>query len=395
MKLLIIHPEGNIKNNPNLYFFCKELVERGFSIKLYSKLRPGIYQGDLFPGAEFRYQTQNRIENFKTKKALLKEQFDYVIGIDEGIVDAKRLADAMGVSFGFLSYEIYFDNEIENLRAKTDLRNKKLSKKACQNIQFAIIQDEVRKQILIKEYDLITDKVFLMPVAATGIKRLPKSDYFYDLLPIPKSKKILLYMGWMDERQINRLVTYSQFLPEDWVIVIHSRYKYSGILPDDYDAEKIFFSLDKPVDNIEEIGDLLSGVDAGFSTYQADYKTAQTGDNIKYIGLSSGKTSTFLQHGVPVVIENMNMWDELVPQYNLGLVLTSDADLIKLNEVINATTKESCYKFFESRLDLKNFIDPIIETIHQTTKKRHKNPFPFYWEELKRIGKYVVVSVVK
>ncbi|MGB4414042.1 MAG: hypothetical protein WBI53_04045 [Paludibacter sp.] len=73
--------------------------------------------------------------------------------------------------------------------------------------------------------------------------------------------------------------------------MVHSRYKYAGKLPDNFNAEKIYFSLVTPIENIDDMGILLSGVDAGFCSYKASFDTPFTGDNITYIGMSSGKTT--------------------------------------------------------------------------------------------------------
>ena len=87
-----ILPERNIKNNPNLYAFTKSLVNEGFNVIIFSLYRPGIYQGELFDGARFEYYGTDRSENLKTKLRLLKQNFVHIIGIDQGIIEAARMA---------------------------------------------------------------------------------------------------------------------------------------------------------------------------------------------------------------------------------------------------------------------------------------------------------------
>ncbi|HOS16411.1 MAG TPA: hypothetical protein PKX15_05335 [Bacteroidales bacterium] len=397
MKLLIIHPEGNIKNNPNLYYFCKELVNLGFQIKLFSRENPNIYQGTLFNGAEIEYYSMNKIANFKIKKKLISDNFDFVIGIDDGIIEAELISKAIGVPYAFLSYEIFFDKELISLNNKTDIRQKQKTVRACQNIQFAIVQDETRKQCLINEYHISEDKILLMPVAGKGVKALQRTSYFHDKLKIEQGKKILLYMGWMDDFQLDRLTKYAKFLPEDWVLVIHSRYKYVGKVLAKDSKSKIYFSLDEPIENIEDIGILLSDVNAGFCSYQPDYKTPFTGENVKYIGLSSGKASTFLQYGIPVVVENMNIWDELVTKYKIGIVLKKPQDLLKLEVLnFNEITPQSCFEFFDKYLDINNFIPSIVNQINiSSEKKESRNFLPFYLQEFVSISKYILKKILK
>ena len=377
MNLLIIHPEGNIKNNPNLYAFTKILVNEGYNIVIYSLFRPGIYQGKLFEGARFEYYGLDRSENLKTKLRLLRQNFQHIIGIDQGIIEAARMAKVLNVSYSFLSYEIFFDNELAKLKNKTDLKHKSQSKKACREIQFAIVQDEVRKSILAEEYNILPEKILLMPVAGAGIRPLAKTKYFHEKLNIPTNKKILLYMGWMDELQINRMIGFASYMTENWVIVVHSRYKYDGKLPDNFRTDKIYFSLDTPIENIDNIGILLSGADAGFCSYKASFDSPFTGDNITYIGMSSGKTTTFLQYGVPVVIENMNMWDNIVENEKIGLVLKTQHDLDSLDKLTKPEIIQNCFSYFDKHIDIKNYSHKIIQRINTSILKSDINNYLF------------------
>ncbi len=373
MNILIIHPEGNIKNNPNLYAFTKMLVNEGYSIVIFSLYKPNIYQGELFDGASFEYYGLDRSENLKTKLRLIKQSFSHIIGIDQGIIEAARMAKLLNVDYSFLSYEIFFDNELEKLKNSTDLKHKRQSKIACRHIQFAIVQDDVRKSILAKEYSIPAEKILLMPVAGTEIRPLTKSRYFHEKLNIPTDKKILLYMGWMDELQINRMTGFASYMAEGWVIVVHSRYKYDGILPDNFNAEKIYFSMDTPIENIDDMGILLSGADAGFCSYKASFDSPFTGDNITYIGMSSGKTTTFLQYGIPVVIDNMNMWEEIVVNKNIGLVLKSQHDLKNLELLSNQVLVDNCFAYFDKHIDIKNFTHLIFEKLKASNKNAKIN----------------------
>ena len=368
MNLLILHPEGNIKNNPNLYAFTKMLVSEGYSVVIFSLHRPGIYQGELFPGARLEYYGLDRAENLKTKLQLFKLDFCHIIGVDQGVIEAARMAKVLNINYSFLSYEIFFDNELIKLNNTTDLKHKLQSIKACEYTRFAIVQDEVRKSILAKEYQIQSEKILLMPVAGTGIRPLDKTKYFHDKLQIPVEKKVLLYMGWMDELQINRMTGFATYMPENWVIVVHSRYKYDGKLPKNFKADKIYFSFDTPIDNIDDIGIMLSGADAGFCSYKASFDSPFTGDNITYIGMSSGKTTTFLQYGIPVVIENMNMWDEIVIAENIGLVLKTQQDLQNLDLLAKPEVIQNCFSYFDKSVDIKNFTPDIFGGIKNSIK---------------------------
>lgn len=376
-KILIIHPEGNIKNNPNLYYFTKELVNNDFEVIVFSHHKPKIYQGELFSGAEFVIYTDDKSYNLQTRLKLFKQKFSAIIGVDDGIIDAAQFAKILNVPYSFLSYELFFDYELEKINDPYYTKVKIKSRLACQNIDFAIVQDDVRKEILSKEYKIDKDKILLMPVAASGIRKLDKSFYFHERLSIPKEKSILLYMGWMDEILLNRIIKYTQYMPENWVLVVHSRYKYQGEIPKNFPKDKIYFSLDSPIENIDDLGILLNACDAGFCSYQASFDSPFTGDNITFIGMSSGKTTTFLQYGIPVIVENMNMWDQIVEKENIGFELKNLSDLSKLDSLKQDSIKENCFKYFEEKLDLTNYSPFIIDKLNDVKSNSRISIFAF------------------
>jgi len=368
-KILIIHPEGNLKNNPNLFAITRMMVDAGWEVLVYSQRRHGIYQGDIFPGARFVFFPDSINETIRLERSFAEEDIRFIIGIDDiGIYKAKNIADFLGVRYLFLSYEIMFDHEIEKIGGRTAKKNKKRAKNAAQSAVCAIAQDETRRHILSKEYCVPEEKIYLMPVSNSGSHRIEKSHYFYDKFFIPYDKKILLYMGWMDIKQEQRMIEFAHYMPSDWVLVAHSRYKYKSSIESDMVGKKLFFSFDAPVENLDEMGTLLSSCHMGFCSYEPDYTSIFTGDNIRYIGLSSGKTTTFLQYGVPVMVENMNIWDELVEQSKIGLVMHQPEDLAKLAHIDPSVYAENAIRYFEEHLDAKIYWEKIWNKVMERVK---------------------------
>lgn len=378
-KILIVHPEGNIKGNPNLMAIAKLIVQKGWEVLVYSLQFDYVYQGDIFPGARFVYFGNSPDETTKIERGFKNEDIRFVIGIDDlGINKAQKIASFLCVPYLFLSYEILFDHEIERIGSQADHRSKRLAKKAAKGIQCAIVQDEARKVCLAREYEIPEEKIILMPVSNTGSHHLKPSNYFHDLLGIQPDKHILLYMGWMDAKQEQRLLSFVPYLPDDWVIVAHSRYKYTATVQHEHIGERLFISFDKPIENIDEMGTLLSDCDAGFCTYEPSDDSIYTGDNIRYIGLSSGKTTTFLQYGVPVVVENMNIWDDLVERYGFGFELKKLTDLSRLNELMVGDASNKAIRFFDDYLDATRFFPAVWEVVEKTNKVSSFKPFAFY-----------------
>lgn len=377
-KILVVHPEGNIKNNPNLFAIAKMMIEKGWEVLVYSRYREEIYQGDIFQGARFVYFGDSAKEASKIEKRFKDEDIRFVIGIDdEGIYKAKKIAGFLQVPYLFLSYEILFDHEIKRIGSRGDYRNKSRAKKAVKGIQCAVVQDATRKTLLAREYGIPEEKILLMPVANSGSHMLTPSNYFHDKFGVPSDKRILLYMGWMDTAQEQRMVGFAPYMPDNWVLVAHSRYEYALTVESEYIGKKVFFSCDSPIEDMDEMGKMLSDCQVGFCTYQPSTDSIYTGDNIRYIGLSSGKASTFLQYGIPVVVENMNIWDELVEQYHFGYELKNVADLSRLNEIATEKTRQNAIRFFEKHLDAAVFFPTIWQIIENSNKTSRFNPMAF------------------
>lgn len=369
-KILIIHPEGNLKNNPNLFAITRMMVDAGWEVLVYSQRRHGIYQGDIFPGARFVFFPDSINETIRLERSFAEEDIRFIIGIDDiGIYKAKSIADFLGVRYLFLSYEIMFDHEIEKIGGRTAKKNKKRAKNAAQSAVCAIAQDETRRHILSKEYCIPEEKIYLMPVSNSSSHRIEKSHYFYDKFSIPYDKKILLYMGWMDSKQEQRMIEFARFMPSDWVLVAHSRYRYQTTIDSEWLGKKLFFSGDAPVESMDEMGILLSSCSMGFCSYEPDYTSIFTGDNIRYIGLSSGKTTTFLQYGVPVLVENMNIWDELVEPKKIGLVMHQPEDLQKLSTINPQEYADNAIRFFDEHLDAKIYWKKIWKEVEKNAIK--------------------------
>jgi hypothetical protein len=99
--------------------------------------------------------------------------------------------------------------------------------------------------------------------------------------------------------------------------------------------------------------------------------------------MSSGKTSTFLQYGIPIVVENMNIWEEIVEKEGIGIRLGKPEDLNRLNSLTSPDMQYKCMKFFDEKLDIKNCTQ-VFSAISGT--KRRKESF------LQKISSYIKLS---
>lgn len=357
-KILIIHPDGNINDNPNLSEFCNALFSYGFSVDVFSPLQKHIpYQFPAHCAANL-YLTND----FSNLNALCFSDYSFIIGIDSGIIPAAYISKVLNVPYGFLSYEIIFDDEL--VKASQKIEKAKM-KEACENISFSIVQDSVRGTFLSGEYLTQQKKMFYMPVAGAECIKYERSYYLHDNIGIPREKNILLFTGtFSDWSMIDRVVENADSMPDNWVLVIHSRY---GDYDKTVDHKKVFYSRLQQSD-IREMSKIIQSASCCLALYDPTYSGLTSGKNIKYIGLSSGKISMSLQHGIPVVVNEVGEISELINKNHAGFVLdiNSTRPFERLSEFNDTQSfNEICHKIFADNLSIEKFAPPVISEIEK------------------------------
>ncbi len=367
--LLIIHPDGNIYDNHNFYEMV-EFLRKSYRVTILTIAHKGgknkhkdefgrhiIY---YFRGWRrlFKYLDSNMLRYIFLNIYLFgRRKYDLIIGVDrESIIQASILSEITKTPYALLSYEIFFEDE-------TSAAFKQKERKACENIAFAIVQDELRKVHLCKQNHIPEEKVMLMPVAA-GVAKSHSNTYFlHDHLHIPKDKKILLYAGGIDGWSGFPALFYilESMLPDDWVFVIH--FKHPGIAKSkpNFELSKIYFS-EAYLPTYHDFSKLLYSADLGLVCYYPDFADVYRGKNIGYIGLSSGKFNTYLQHGLPVLAIYPSYLAKLTQQHRLGIG-TTDLRTINLTNFKKEEYEQNCLKFFDEFLSFETCKDELIQHI--------------------------------
>lgn len=383
-RLLFVYPEGNITNNPHFSALITLLGQAGFVCDILIPDREDTAPGEIFPGcfviktsvpprplAEDALLTRGltdqaeinqQLQNFLNSHA----RYDHIIGIDRGIIEAAALAELAKIPVGLLSYEICFADE-----CVAGFKDPEIA--ACKNLSFVICQDKLRGSFVCKENQIDPNKLILMPVAGTGIKRGPRLTLMHDALGLPHSTKILLYMGELrgEWAGVKRLLAGSKSLPSNWVIVLHHRFSNevaSGLLAemDLLPGRKVFFSPFKSLP-FSEMYQLLHSVDLGVAIYYGTYDHPAVGKNIHHIGLASGKFSTYLQHGVPVLANTNGEMSDLIKSSGAGVVVddfSTLGDTLSSFELIPFDARrEQAWKLFEQHLDVGPKMEPLIQIL--------------------------------
>ncbi len=379
-RILIIHPEGNLNNNPNLTGIVEILAEAGYLVDVKSP-KMAISQSPPCEGVRFLLEN----EYFVPKRRRLIDRFGsyllsgiaavlvdpriivgrykLVIGVDRyGIVEASSIGRLLGIPCGMISYELFFSEE-------TGPQFKEVERKASRQIQFAICQDKLRASHLSSENDIPIDRIVCVPGAGRAAKPGEKTYLLHDRLGIDRGKKIALVSGSIDEwAMIKELTEAVRFWPEEWVLVLHDR--YSSETAEHFKAgcgsDRVFVSKIQ-IPDIRMIGLILHAADLGIALYRPDYKSYYTGNNLKHIGLSSGKISSYLQHGLPVLTNELGEISELVRRNRLGFVVR---DVNDIRHVLTDYDRERysgrCLDFFSKNLDLNLLAERILSTIDQS-----------------------------
>lgn len=376
-RIMILHPEGNINTNPNLTGIVEILCELGYGVDIYGRRHDQLTQEAPCAGARF-YVTdfvdpQNIAVLFAPGTSLTGEiisdiklkygQYDLVIGVDLGIIEASQIARIIQVPYGLFSYEIYFSEE-----TGADFKQPEVT--ACRELAFAVCQDRARAAQLSIENQIGIEKILHIPVAGRSIVARRKSYAFHETLGIGREKKIALYMGSTSRCLGTAELYYStDSWGDSWVLVMHSR--YGSIAPAFREhfghKPKIYYSQFPPLP-FKELHQVIAAADVGLAFYTPFAQgTKSTGLNIEHTGMASGKISTYLQHDLPIVVNEMGEMSEHVRNHSLGRVIDDFESLGRVLEGIDERELNNFagtgHRFFRSHLDLNETIKPLLEVI--------------------------------
>ena len=379
MRVLIIHIEGNSFNNPSMKEIMNLLLEKGCKIDLrYAKSHIPMpqYAGIRYLpfGAMIRILKTIIFDLLCLRPLVLLSviaeiyfcyrKYDLIIGVDRrGLIEASVINKFTGTPYAFISFEIMFEGE-------TSVRYKSLEREASKGVTVWFVQDDFRAEQLQKENGLDPHKKMLLPVASAGIGR-PNSVRLRDFLGVPIDKNVAIAIGSVFDWAMTRKILESvEGWPEDWVFVVHERYgRTSENLTEALAAlrhlvgRKIFIS-DAATEDIGDLGGILSGVSVGLAFYEPTYKDSHSGNNLKYLGLSSGKISTYLRYGIPVVINEIGLYAKEARLHRFGFVVECPQQIRhKLDNCLDDQLKRNALDYFSRKLDFNLYRDRVWQSV--------------------------------
>jgi len=366
LSILFIFPEGNIANNPNFLSIILLLDEK-YKIYIIQQREKIDYINENINIISLNNLTNEKCFNEYLQKInsdFSSVLFSLIICVDQGIIFGNYLSNLLNVPKAYISYEIMFADEWEQTLKKKEII-------ACKDVSFAICQDTTRSYLLSKENNIPASRIINIPVAEAFSETFDKSNkYLHNKLNIPLNKKIVLYMGSIGQWSMtNSLIESVHDWPEDWVLVLHPRYGIdSSVTPliEKINKNSNIYLSEEPVFYTYEMENIISSCDLGIALYDPDILSPNTGKNILFIGLSSGKFSMFMKYKIPVLVNNNTNISDFVSQFNLGYVFSCIKEIktILVNSDI-AACKNDCEIFFKKYLDFNLYKDILLKIIEK------------------------------
>jgi hypothetical protein len=123
VKILLVHPEGNVNFNPNLLGIVQLLGEAGHAVTYVAPRRP-FHQGPALPPVSlmlldhpeahgrFLFPEVGKLRIPRARPDLARwGGYDLVVAVDRGIIEGSWIARHHGIPHALLSYEIFFREE--------------------------------------------------------------------------------------------------------------------------------------------------------------------------------------------------------------------------------------------------------------------------------------------
>lgn len=338
-RIVIISCNDDSSTNPTIVEFCKAAVKRGCQILL---VAPGSLHAinvvamttnikHLRVDVSFNLSRKpwviiRRIWGIILSEiALLYFKPSNIIAIDpSGLISASLLSRLINkCTFGYFSFEIFFMNE---LKTRIGHHRKIREIKASQKLDFYVVQDDVRQTHLINENHLPNGlKYFKIPVSPIKSAALQTTRVRRCLESGPR----VVFSGSLDKWSgVFDILNQAESLNRSGIeLELHSRFRLSRSNPIRHKIlslkQKGFqVSLNDEPFSFEELYKYLAAFDLGVVTYVPDYKIGgYVGTNIKDIGLSSGKFSTMMMLGIPVITNDIGSYRMLNKKYCFGEVI--------------------------------------------------------------------------
>lgn len=386
-KIAFISPNIDTFSNPTLIHLFEKLIEKEYRILYigFEQIFIPKYIRDNLDFHELPFNFYDFNKNFWSIVKLIKQYYklyktfkiknkiDTLICVDPmGLVISGRMARLLKFRLIYASFEIFFKEEFTISRKRVI---KKLELMYSRNADLIIVQDE-RREALLKEVNKFRkDAEFLrIPVSPLPVDYSDVNSDLHIPLKIPSDKKVIIYSGTLE--RWSGIYEVLDLFPEKWDndywLVIHSH----KTLYEESELMKMIKNLIENNNNItfhnqpfyyyKEYFSFLSKCSIGIAMYFPNDEDIFSGKNIEYIGLSSGKFSTYMMLGIPTITTVNPTFKKLNDKYKFGVTITDVKELpdaIKLIQDNYTEMSEGCKKVYMHELNPDKGLNKIVEYI--------------------------------
>lgn len=364
-RIALFEPHPDLASNPTLVCLLEALVIGGARVDVlmpdpgaFPKLEDGVRPypfSNRRPGWQGSIRPTLRAWRDWCRRARVDQSFragayDLVLGVNSlGIVQAREYARQYDVPLVYLSFEILF---LDELSRAEHIAEKEEERAASQHADLVVIQDRWRGALLAAENGIPQEGFEYLPVSPRDSASVSESDYLRRRFGLRKEDVIVLHSGCFNERTCaSELLQSAEVWPEGFVLIVHMRQrlpetnKYLRAIREAKLPNVVLSADPLPASAYER---LVASADIGLVLNQRVPGNRFAGKNIETIGLSSGRFSSYLKAGLPVITTQQPCYSRLLQEYGFGEVLASLGSLPEA--LVRVRSRLACHKAEARRL---------------------------------------------
>lgn len=400
-RIAIIHPAPTFENHPTLRNAAVLLARAGYSVDVFIQRHPSFLP-PVFAEPEIRVRfmpalavrlresrLQQRLLRLLGRAAAaaidavsltvallprhLRSRYRLLVGVDpSGIVLASSVSRILQVPTAYMSLELLLASEVSSPTLRLlKVRERRASRRA----RFVLVQDEERASLLRQDNRLARDRFVLVPNAPLAAERR-RSRHWHEKFGLPATERVVLYAGsYAPWTGLAEIIGSTSTWPEGWSLVVHLRKR-----PSEEELEplreaaapgRVVFSTEAVPQ--EELDNLFAAADVGIAFYLVQPELWYTQENLRTVGLSSGKIAYYLRAGLPVIVNDGSSLADFVREEACGLVVREPGEIgPTLDRIVEGYDlfSEEARRAFAERLDFAGSFAEVIRRVDSLSSGR-------------------------
>jgi glycosyltransferase involved in cell wall biosynthesis len=359
----IVHPLGYVGINPTIQSMISLLAERGHEVHLICLERYGD-EGRGFTSHELRAEFPWFATHGRRLSRLWMLIFAWrtVRRTRAGVVVAVDPPGALAATLTILfthALHVYLSLHLESLADLVGRRQygasakRLLERRLLRRMDAVITQDDYRRRQLQEENGLDSEHApcFILPNSHRGRAQRRESTFYQEKLNLPIDEPLVLVAG-----AIQAPFSHTEFLaecaarqdPPCYTLVMQLREPLSGSalrsLSELCHSRAVLSPGPVPM---EELANAFASATVGAAIYTNAFHWNQT-----FVGGASGKMMSYLQAGVPVIMQDSPGVTEIIREFDCGEVL-SELDCDEFNTLVRKICSDH-YRYSENAVRCYN-----------------------------------------